>query len=119
MRPADAFRALSLTSCFSLLAFAQSRWNWFPVNTNETSGFKFYFENPPAPEATITISGARAGVPFTVTKTIGTDNIHGDYGFFAFDIVNLDRLEVKSIRIVMGDLRQTITNPRTGVYYVF
>jgi len=123
MRPADMARAIFLTLIFLTLAStrpAPSRWEWYPVNTNLASGFQFHFQNPPDGRAKITISGTRDREPFTVTKTIGTNAERSeDHCFFTFDIRNLDKLKLTSIRMEMAGRVQTVDDPRAGTEYRF
>lgn len=98
-------------------------WVWYPMNSvledgELQSGLLFYFEEPPAEQAYITVWGKRGDEPFTVSATIDTDRVHGDT-FFRFDIRNIDTFVVDKIYLKVGKVEQTKLKPHQGTYYVF
>jgi hypothetical protein len=86
------------------------------MNTVERSGLIFYFENPAAPHATITVSGTRDGVAFEVTRTIDTDREHGDT-FLKLETGNLDKFHLKIMKVEIGDRAFIIDDPKAGAQY--
>jgi hypothetical protein len=119
MRPTDIVRAFIVFTCVSL-ASAPTQWKYYPVNSNQASGFQFYFEAPVDPKAQITITGKRGEESFSAKDTIETDCEHSDgHCFFKFDIRSLDTLQLSTMTMEMSGKRQVVDKPRAGQQYIF
>lgn len=94
-----------------------ARWSWYPVNTTEQSGIKFYFEQPCSGTVRVHIFANDGDQPINIEESLSTDTEHGG-GFLPIRLTHgVDSLQVERMDITGGNWTQTVNQPKAGTHY--
>lgn len=114
-------KTLPLTLLLCSCAFAADVM-YLPVNVihedgEEVDGLVFFFGEPTAPEAVITVTALQDDKPVTSTQTLDTDRVHGERLVFNLVIDEAHRHELVHMTVTVGGVTYTFWRPRSGVIY--